>query len=107
MSALGVAAAMLLLIGLGALSHYNARMQAQTAGWVTHTHVVIESLYRMLGGLSTAESCIRGFGFTRDERLLQCFDVGLEEARRAERSIRELTHDNPSSSEGSRRSSRA
>ena len=87
-------AALLLLIGLGAISHYSTRMQAQTEGWVTHTHVVIESLYRVLGGVSAAESCLRGFGLTHDERLLRCFDVGLAEARSAQRATRELTRDN-------------
>ncbi len=93
-SAIGLGVAVLLLLGLGVVSHRNGRQQAETANWVAHTHQVIDSIDRVVIGLAVAESGIRGYAITHDERLLQEFEPSVQAIQRAVKETRELTSDN-------------
>ena len=93
-STVGLAIAVLLLFGLGIVSQRNGRQQAETASLVAHTHEVINNVHRMLAGLDAAESSVRGFAITRNERLLRDFDFDVTEAERAIGETRTLTEDN-------------
>lgn len=92
---IGVALAVLLLSGVGVLSYRSAVQQATSAGWVAHTHEVIEGLQQIVTGVAEAESALRAYAIMRDERFLNDFEPGITLARRGFRASSELTRDNP------------
>ncbi|NUO50345.1 MAG: diguanylate cyclase [Polyangiaceae bacterium] len=83
------------LVGLGYLSIKQARLQAESASWVAHTHEVVGQLQSLVASVTQAESSLRGYAITRDERLLEGFEPSRARARRALEGATKLTGDNP------------
>ena len=67
---LGVAAALLLLAVIAAMSLVRMNRFADGAQWVNHTHEVIEGLDAVLMAITDAEAGQRGFLLTADESYL-------------------------------------
>ena len=67
----------------------------ETAGWVQHTHEVIEQLDAALVTLLDAETARRGFALTGDERLLEPSRNAGTRASSHLAEVRRLTSNNP------------
>jgi len=65
------------------------------AGWVEHTDQVIDVADRIYRLRIDQETALRAYLLTNDERLLQPFREGRDEARKLEDQLRQLISDNP------------
>ncbi|HET6326235.1 MAG TPA: CHASE3 domain-containing protein [Planctomycetaceae bacterium] len=93
--AIGVGLIVAVLVLNGADGFRQARQMHVDANWVAHTHEVLETLAQILSGVKDAETGVRGFVITGEDRYLEPY-------RRARSSIDEqvekgasLTSDNP------------
>ncbi|HEV8000599.1 MAG TPA: CHASE3 domain-containing protein, partial [Planctomycetaceae bacterium] len=93
--AIGVGLIVGVLVLNGADGFRQARQLHLDASWVAHTHEVLETLAQILSGAKDAETGVRGFVITGEDRYLEPY-------RRARSSIDEqvekgasLTSDNP------------
>lgn len=92
---LGIAAALALLSGLGVLT-YRASIEQETAATtVAHTHRVIESLERLVGGIAESESSVRAYTISRRPGTLREFEPGIASAETSLAYAAKLTSDNP------------
>lgn len=91
----GFLGAVVLLLALGLVTHYEVGEQEEAARLVEHTHLVIEALQRVPSGLGAAESSLRGFQLQGDERFLVDFEPAVRETEDGLAAARELTRENP------------
>jgi len=89
------AAAILLLVGAGALARASKEREATSERWVEHTHQVIHTLQRLRIGVEAAESSVRGFALAGPTAPLDEFGPALADAGEALHEVRRLTGDNP------------
>lgn len=92
---IGVAAALVVLIGVGVSSYMRIREGNSDAQWVDHTHQVIESLDAVLTDLVNAETGQRGFLLTGENSYLQPYASALVRLHSDLDRARKLTVDNP------------
>ncbi len=85
----------LALIGLGYVSVKQARLQAASAGWVAHTHEVVQQLQLVVWSVTEAETSLRGYAITRDGSVLAGFEPARDRARKALVEAERLTADQP------------
>jgi diguanylate cyclase (GGDEF)-like protein/PAS domain S-box-containing protein len=88
-------AAILALIAVGTISYRASIAASESDRWAKHTYEVLGNLSRLLAAVEGIESSYRGFALTGDEANLQAYHGSIENAERAERTVRELTIDNP------------
>jgi methyl-accepting chemotaxis protein len=67
----------------------------QSAGWKTHTHVVLETLDSAMAAMVNQETGVRGYLVSGDEQFLEPYRKGREAYDAAFRQVKELTSDNP------------
>jgi diguanylate cyclase (GGDEF)-like protein/PAS domain S-box-containing protein len=80
---------------MGTVSYRAIVASGESDRWVQHTHEVLENLNALLSGMVGAESSSRGFELTGEESYLESYRAGKESAAQAEKTVRDLTVDNP------------
>jgi signal transduction histidine kinase len=89
------ASALVILLSIGVLSFRSTLREEEDRGWVTHTHLVIESLGQILTDITQAEASQRGYILTGDEQDLKPFENCVGNVDRGVKELRGLTSDNP------------
>jgi methyl-accepting chemotaxis protein len=89
-----VAVGLVFLLFTGILSYTNTRKLVTTAGWVTHTHQVLEAKEEILSLLKDAESGQRGYLVTGEQRYLEPYNRAKDSINASIQKIRQLTIDN-------------
>ncbi len=92
---LGLAFALLVLIGIAAASVDTVNRFADGAHWVDHTQQVIGELEMLTTQISLAESGQRGFLITNDERDLRSYQSSSSAIPMVLDSLQKLTADSP------------
>jgi PAS domain S-box-containing protein len=90
----GFVLALLLLTGVSVESYLNIQKLVESRRSVEHTHQVIETFNKILKGMEDAERGRRGYAFLKDDRELDTLQTGIQEARHALATARQLTQDN-------------
>jgi signal transduction histidine kinase len=91
----GIGTALLIFISIGLLSYQRLLRARDDVFWVTHTHIVLETLETVQASVISAETNQRGFLLTDDETYLSAYNDSLAKARLGLRDVRQLTVDNP------------
>ncbi len=91
----GFALALLILVSIGAASYASTLRAVETAGWVAHTHVVLEKFHALLAALTDAETSQRGFVISGDERYLDPYNAARGRIGALIEEVTTLTQDNP------------
>jgi two-component system cell cycle sensor histidine kinase/response regulator CckA len=91
---LALTGALALLVAGAAASYGSTQVLVDKAGWVQHTHQVIESLDELRGGMGDIEAMKRGYELTGNEALVSDFDSTSSQLAKAAASARRLTADN-------------
>jgi len=92
---LAFGSAILILLGVGAISYRAMGVSDESYRWVRHTHEVLENLQGLLSAMQNAESSYREFVITGNEQSLQPYRDSMARSRQKEAIIRNLTEDNP------------
>src|SRR5713101_4576206 len=87
--------ALTVLIVVGSVSYDSTSRLIDSAGWVAHTHQVLNGFDQVLGLLKDAETGQRGFIVTGEERYLEPYNSAREALNRKLTEVRTLTADNP------------
>jgi methyl-accepting chemotaxis protein len=90
-----VAVGLFSLLLIGTLSHRNSKKLINSAGWVTHTHEVLETNTQILSLLKGAETGQRGYLITGESRYLEPYNNAKNSIAVTIRKLGELTSDNP------------
>jgi methyl-accepting chemotaxis protein len=90
----GFGLALAILVAIGAVSYRSTEKLTDTAGWVAHTHQVLETLESVLSLVKDAETGQRGYLITGEERYLEPFRTALGATDQKVKALRELTKDN-------------
>ena len=77
------ASALMIRLGIGILSFRSTLRDEEDRGWVTHTHLVIESLGQNLTDITQAEASQRDYILTGDEQDLKLFEICVGNVDRA------------------------
>jgi methyl-accepting chemotaxis protein len=93
--AMGFGLALVMLLIVAGASYWNINSLVENAGWVTHTHSVLEDLEGILSLLKDAETGQRGFVLTRDDKYLEPYEKAQRNLDQKIEDVRELTKDNP------------
>ena len=91
----GLAVAMLLLLGLGVFAFYNVRHQAQAADMVSHTYEVVSGLQSIFSSVQDAESSQRAFTVSGNETYLEPYNRALAVLPKQLTGLANLISDNP------------
>src|SRR5262249_35021013 len=91
----GVRLVVALLVGNAALAYRNTRQLLEDAGWVAHTHEVLDLTSGTLRTLVDAETGQRGFLSTGKEDFLEPYHQALARLDRQVRALKDKTQDNP------------
>jgi signal transduction histidine kinase len=94
--------ALVILLSIGVLSFRSTLRDKEDRDWVTHTHLVIESLEEILIDITQAEASQRGYLLTGDEQYLKPLENCVENVDRGVTEFRRLTSDNPRQQEAIR-----
>lgn len=87
----------LVIFLIAALGFYHGLLLLDRSEvWVAHTHEVLEHLQDVQSEMETIESTYRGFALTGKESSLERYRPDVLLAIQDEKSLRELTSDNPS-----------
>jgi methyl-accepting chemotaxis protein len=87
--------ALVALSVVGAVAYDSTTKLIESAGWVTHTHEVINRLDELLSALKDAETGQRGYVITGEDRYLQPYEGARDVVAHKINDLRELTSDNP------------
>jgi signal transduction histidine kinase len=93
--AVGSGMALLAFASIGVFSYRSAVQYDNDLGWVTHTHLVLESISTVVNDTTDAETGERGYILTGEEPYLQQYRRGKSHVAEDLQTIRELTADNP------------
>ena len=96
---LAVALALAVLGAVTLVSYRSVGILVDTSAWVGHTHEVLATLESLLGGVITAETGVRGYVLTGEERFLATYWSGMQRAESSLAALRRLTADNPEQQE--------
>jgi signal transduction histidine kinase len=91
--ALGFMMGVMILIFVGIVSYYGIREFTRSAAVVTQSHRVMTTIQETLGDVVSAESEVRGFIITGDERYLTLYKVALDEVENDLVRLRNLVTD--------------
>ena len=89
------ASALVILLSIGVLSFRSTLREEEDRSWVTHTHLVVESLEEILIAITQAETGQRGYLLTGNENDLKPFEDGVKKVQQDAEKFRVLTSDNP------------
>ncbi|HEX3133770.1 MAG TPA: CHASE3 domain-containing protein, partial [Planctomycetota bacterium] len=89
------AAAIFILLVVGAVSYRSLERTTEARGWRDHTRDVQAQLSELLAALMDVESSQRGFTLTGNEEFLDPYRLGTEKAPKAVAELQRLTPDNP------------
>lgn len=92
---IGFALALAALIVIGTVAYQNTNKLTDTAGWVAHTHEVLERMQLVLSAVKDGETGQRGFLITGEERYLAPYTSGRVAVTEEVSALRKLVHDNP------------
>jgi len=92
---LGLAAALLVLLAIGALTWGRFTEIRDARGWVRHTYEVIGTIDDLALILSQAEAGERGYMLTNNESYLAPYQHALDRAGLLQGDLQRLTADNP------------
>ena len=87
--------AIVILLGMGAISYRGMVISGESDRWVRHTHEVLENLDDLLVAMGSIESGYRGFVLTGEESYLEFYQSSILSAQQRESMVRSLTMDNP------------
>ncbi len=90
----GFGLALAILLAIGIVAYQSSVKQTDTAGWVDHTHLVLQNLEGVLSGMKDAETGQRGFVITGEERYLEPYSGAQAAVGQRVKTLRELTSDN-------------
>ncbi len=93
--AAGFAVALVILVVIGAVALSSTSILTQTAGWVTHTHKVLDRLGDVLQALTDSETGQRGYIITGDKSYLKPYQDGNIAVIKDLDDLESLTSDNP------------
>lgn len=93
--ALGFAVAMVVLLVIGTMLHWNLTQVEEDTGWVTHTLQVQHDLSGLMLNLVSTESNSRSYLLSPDNSFKGMETDARIEAQKSVRNLRELTIDNP------------
>jgi PAS domain S-box-containing protein len=96
---LAVALALAVLGAVALVSYRSVGILVDTSAWVGHTHEVLATLESLLGGVITAETGVRGYVVTGEDRFLGTYWSGMQHAESNLAALRRLTADNPEQQE--------
>jgi methyl-accepting chemotaxis protein len=91
----GFGLALVMLATVGAVSYESTTKLIESAGWVQHTHLVLNGLEGVLSGMKDAESGQRGYVITGEARYLEPYQGARDLVDQKLKYVRELTADNP------------
>ncbi len=90
-----LAAAILALVFISALSVWLVHQNRTYAGWVGHTDEVLTAIARLRWQVRAAESGQRGFLLTRDPHYAEIYDAAVANAEARADGLKALVADNP------------
>src|SRR5271163_3468825 len=93
--AIGVGLIVAVLILNGADGFRQARQMHLDAYWVAHTHEVLETLALVLSGVKDAETAVRGYVITGEDRYLEPYRRARSNVDEWTQKFATLTLDNP------------
>lgn len=88
------ACALVTLLCIGILSFRITIVDEKDRQWVTHTHLVIQSLEAVLADINEAETGQRGYILTGQDKYLQPYKTGYDQVFKEIQQLRALTFDN-------------
>src|SRR5262245_50978705 len=91
---LGAGGLVALLLAAAVLTFQNTRRLNEDAGWVAHTHEVMDTLEEVSGHLREAEAVQRTFLVTGGDTIPPDFTAGIDAARQKVEKVKGLTEDN-------------
>jgi methyl-accepting chemotaxis protein len=91
----GFGLALVMLATVGAVSYDSTIKLIESAGWVQHTHEMVNGLDELLSGLKDAETGQRGYVITGEERYLEPYQGARDVVDRKLKYVRDLTADDP------------
>ncbi len=97
------ASALIILIGIGALSYRSQVRNEEDREWVTHTHLVVERLQVIRLDITQAETGQRGYILTGQERYLAFYRAAVDKLGPDIKALQDLTSDNPVQQENIKR----
>lgn len=97
--AVSFAIAILLMLAIGAIGYVNITGLVETAGWVDHTHEVLEELQQLISLLKDAETGQRGYLLTGVDSYLEPHEDAVRKLDTVIADLRSLTSDNPNQQE--------
>jgi PAS domain S-box-containing protein len=92
---LAFALALAVLVAIALVAYRSVGVLVETSARVGHTHEVLGTLESLLGGVITAETGVRGYVLTGEERFLGTYWSGMQRAEIGLAALRRLTADNP------------
>jgi PAS domain S-box-containing protein len=92
---IGLGAVLAVLILSAMASYWNTRQLHKDAGWVAHTHEVLDALQELQTAVTDAETGQRGYLLTADDHYLEPYDHAIVIVSEKIDHLRELTGDNP------------
>jgi len=87
--------AILALLIVGTVSYRAIIVSNESDQWVKHTYRVLTNLNNLLASLQSIQASYRGFALTGDVSLLQSYRDSIDSAAEVEKTVRDLTVDNP------------
>ena len=87
--------ALVILVGVGWVSHHTTTRLIEDTAWVAHTHEVLGSLQEVLSQMKDTETGQRGYLITGQARYLEPYHQALEKVHQSIADLRQLTADNP------------
>jgi signal transduction histidine kinase len=90
---------LLILLAIGVVSFHNTIQDENERGWVSHTHVVIETLQPVLLDITRAETSQRAYLLTGDEKFLAQYESASQQLSLDVKDVAQLTHDNTTQQE--------
>ena len=91
----GFGVALVMLATVGAVSYDSTTKLIESAGWVQHTHEVLNGLDEVLSGMKDAETGQRGYVITGEGRYLEPYQGARDVVDQKLKYLRELIADNP------------
>jgi methyl-accepting chemotaxis protein len=91
----GFGLALVMLTVVGAVSYDSTTKLIASAGWVQHTHEVLNGLDDVLSAFKDAETGQRGYVITGEARYLEPYQGARDVVDQKLKRLRELTSDNP------------
>jgi PAS domain S-box-containing protein len=92
---LAFGAAILIFLGVGAVSYLSLAVSEDSERWVQHTHEVLENLHELAFAMQRVEASCRGFLLTGDDSYLETCRASRLSVGQIEIIVRNLTVDNP------------